>query len=51
MSDEEFAVWLRSVRREISPEESARREREKDVRRGEYIPRADITHHCGEAAH
>lgn len=38
MSDQEFADWLRSVPREITPEEVERVERDRDRERGPYVP-------------
>lgn len=51
MTDQEFADWLGSMPRGKSPKESEELERQHDVERGPYVPRSEITYHCGEAAH
>jgi hypothetical protein len=52
MTDIEFADWLRSRPRELSPERVADVERERDTRRGEYVPHGGFAHHYrGEAQH
>lgn len=51
MTDTEFASWLRSLPREKSPEQVEQAEHQHDAERGPYVPRSEITYHCGEAAH
>jgi hypothetical protein len=51
MTDTEFAAMLRSVPRELTPEESDVRERRRDAERGAYVSPTETTHHCGESAH
>lgn len=51
MSDREWAEWLRSLRR-LSQDEVDRRERVRDISRGEYLNRELVVHHSyGEARH
>lgn len=52
MSDEEFYAWLRSIGRTLSQEDVNRVERERDARRGLYVPHGGVAHHVeGESAH
>lgn len=51
MSDQEFADWLRSVPREVSPEEVERLERLHDLARGHWHNRNEVPCYYGEAAH
>lgn len=50
MSDREWADWLRSVRR-MSQKEVDRRERVRDITRGEYLNREMTVHYYGESRH
>lgn len=51
MSDEEFATLLGGIPREKSVQQVEFIEHKRDLERGQYIPHAEITHHCGESAH
>lgn len=51
MSDQEFAAWLKSVPRTVTPSEVERRERSKDAARGYYVNHHLHVHHTEESRH
>lgn len=51
MSDQEFAAWLRSLPRVMSPEEVDQRERLRDITRGEYLNHNLSVHRYSESRH
>jgi len=51
MSDQEFAAWLRTVPRTVTPGEVERRERSRDAVRGYYVNHHLHVHHVEESRH
>lgn len=51
MTDTEFAAWLRTVPRELSPEQVDQIGHDHDAERGPYIPHTGTHHTAGEAGH
>lgn len=51
MTDGEFAAWLRSLPRELSPEDVDRLGHEHDVEQGDWINPHESVHHWEESRH